>query len=203
MPSNEQQQSYGTSNQQQNDSERAQRISDKVERATEHASETALAQVEHIRDRAQSGIEQGREQVTGRIRRVGSALRSAGEGLREEDEGLAGYADMLVSGIDQLADYVDHADMRSVARDVTSFARSQPVPFFGGAFILGLALGRFVKAASEGEGHESGSQSGPQAGSQGSQESGGPYGFRTSQSSQGYGDQGFGETFSTREPRSP
>jgi hypothetical protein len=44
---------------------------------------------------------------------------------------------------------VDHATPRTIARDVHRFAQEKPAWFFGGAFLLGLAVGRFVKSSSE------------------------------------------------------
>jgi ElaB/YqjD/DUF883 family membrane-anchored ribosome-binding protein len=127
--------------------ERTQRLSDKVEKATEQVAESALAEVQQVRDRAQSGLERGRNELGQRLRRVGSAVRATGDVLREDDDMVARYATVASDQIERAAAYVSNADLRSVARDVERLARTQPVPFFGGAFVIGLIAGRFLRSS--------------------------------------------------------
>ncbi|HEY6556163.1 MAG TPA: hypothetical protein VI072_02780, partial [Polyangiaceae bacterium] len=47
------------------------------------------------------------------------------------------------------ASYVSETDPRDVLQDVQDFARQRPAWFFGGAFLLGLAAGRFLKASGD------------------------------------------------------
>jgi hypothetical protein len=135
----------------QGENDRDQRVSDKVERAAEQASEATLARVEAVRDRAQDSMEQTRDRTAERIRRVGGLLRTATDELREEDADLARYTDMAIDRVDQVADYVGEASLRTIAEDLKELARTQPIPFFGGAFLLGFSVGRFLKNAVDGE----------------------------------------------------
>ena len=81
-----------------------------------------------------------------RIRRVGSALRSASDKLREEDQMAARYADIASEGVERAARYVGSTDLSRAVRDLEGFARRQPALFFGGAFLVGLAAGRFLQS---------------------------------------------------------
>jgi hypothetical protein len=52
--------------------------------------------------------------------------------------------------VERLASYVASADLSHLGDDVQRFARDKPLFFFGGAFILGLAAGRFMKSSGGG-----------------------------------------------------
>jgi len=129
--------------------ENAAKLADKATQTAEQVKTAAVERVQSVRDRAQTGIDQGRTQVADRIRHVSSALRSASDNLREEDEFIAGYVETASERIERIASYVSEADPRAVLHDVEDFARQRPAWFFGGAFLLGLAAGRFLKASGD------------------------------------------------------
>lgn len=124
-------------------------LSDRAERVAEQAKSAAIDRVQAVRDQAQSGLDQGRNQVVTRIRHVSSALKSAGDELRKEDEVLARYVAAAGDRVERAASYVSSAEPGQVLRDVEDLARRKPAWFFGGAFLLGLAGGRFLKASRE------------------------------------------------------
>jgi hypothetical protein len=123
------------------------RFADKAEHAVEHVKDKALERAEAVRDQARSEIDQTRQQIAERIHSVSSALRSAGDNMRDENEFVASYVGRASEGIDKLANYVTSATPRDVVRDVQQFARQRPAWFFGGAFLMGLAAGRLLKAS--------------------------------------------------------
>ncbi len=101
------------------------------------------SQVDQTRQRAESA----RAQAAERVRRVALELRHAGETLRPEDEFTARLAERASNGIDRVAGYVSRVDVRHLRSDAERFARSRPAMFFGGAFLVGLAIGRFFKSS--------------------------------------------------------
>jgi hypothetical protein len=109
----------------------------------EHLKSAAVEQAEQIKTKAASV----KEHTVDRVRRVGSMLRSAGEGIRSDDDFVATYADRAAQKIDQIADYLGSSEPRVLARDAERVARENPAWFFGGAFVLGLATARFLKAS--------------------------------------------------------
>jgi len=123
------------------------KLADKAEHAVDQVKSAAIEHVQTVREQAKSGIDQGRNQIADRIRNVSSALRSASENLRQEDEFIAEYVDRAGERIESVASYVTSADPRTMIRDVERLARQRPAWFFGGAFLLGLAAGRFLKAS--------------------------------------------------------
>jgi hypothetical protein len=128
-------------------------LPERTEQVAERARAAAIEKVEHARDRAREGIDQSRQQVADRIRRVGSALRSASDKLREEDEAAARYADLASEGAERAANYLHSADLKGAVRDLERFARRQPALFFGGAFLIGLAAGRFLQSSTHRNGN--------------------------------------------------
>jgi hypothetical protein len=130
-----------------NGNQRPGRLPERTQEAAERAGHAAIEKVESVRDRTREGIDQGKQQMADRIRRLGSALRSASDTLREEDKVVARYADYASETIEKAAGYVSSADVARTVHDVERFARRQPALFFGGAFLLGLAAGRFLKSS--------------------------------------------------------
>ncbi|HEY6560327.1 MAG TPA: hypothetical protein VI072_23750, partial [Polyangiaceae bacterium] len=123
------------------------KLAEKAQTAADQVKSAAVERVQSVRERAESGLSQGRTQVADRIRHVSSALRSAGDNLRNDDEFIAGYVQTASERIERVASYVSETDPRDVLQDVQDFARQRPAWFFGGAFLLGLAAGRFLKAS--------------------------------------------------------
>jgi hypothetical protein len=138
-----------SSGREQRTGEGSSKLADKASQAAEQVKSAAVERVQSARDRAETGITQGRTQVADRIRHVSSALRSASDHLREDDDFIAGYVETASERVDRIASYVNEANPRDVLRDVEDFARQRPAWFFGGAFLLGLAAGRFLKASTD------------------------------------------------------
>jgi len=113
----------------------------------EHATSVAIEKVRQVRDEAQSGIEHQRAEVADRIRRLGGVLRASSETLSTDDPLAQQLFASAGDRIEQVAEYIGNLTPSDLANDITSLARRRPGLFFGGSFILGLALGRFVKSS--------------------------------------------------------
>lgn len=119
-------------------------FAERTERAAERAAGSAIEQVDSVR----TGIAQQRGQVAARIRRVSDLMRDSGDRVRKEDELAAHYFQVAGQRIDGVAEYVGSADLSTMAADAHELIRKHPAVFFGGAFLVGLAAGRFLKASS-------------------------------------------------------
>jgi hypothetical protein len=119
----------------------------KSHEAAEQLKNKVVGQVEGVRDRAESA----KAETADRIRRVATQLRSVGETLRADDSVAASLAERASQGIEGVARYVSATDARGFVRDAEQIARRQPALFFGSAFLLGLAAGRFLKSSSGGD----------------------------------------------------
>ena len=122
--------------------ERAQGVAEQVKEKAGDLKDQAGGRIAQIVDRksAESG-----EQVM----QTAQALRRAGEGLREQgQDAQAKLAEQAARRTELLGAYLRDSDGDRILRDIEDFARSQPVIVAAGAFALGLAGARFLKASS-------------------------------------------------------
>jgi len=84
--------------------------------------------------------------VADTVRRVTGTLNQT-----HEDTGVARYAaqytDTAAKKLDDVARYLEGADVKQMARDLQSYARRNPAVFFGSAFTLGILAARFLKSS--------------------------------------------------------
>ncbi len=97
---------------------------------------------------AESQIDMGKARVAEGLGTVANALRKTGEQLRaEKNDTLTSYIDTVVQKMDGLSHYIDEQSPSDIASDVKEFARREPALFFGGALLVGLMGGRFLKSS--------------------------------------------------------
>lgn len=130
--------------------EGANRAAERLEQSAEQVTSAAIEKVRQVREEAQSGIEHQREEIANRVRRVGGVLRSTGQTLGTDDPLSQQLFEAAGDRVERIAEYISSVTPGSLAGDVQSLARRQPGLFFGGSFILGLALGRFAKSSAAG-----------------------------------------------------
>lgn len=147
MPNNNPQQQTTPQQQIARAAEGASKAAERLGESAEQATSVAIEKVRQVRDEAQSGIEHQRDQVAERIRRLSGVLRAGSQTLSTDDPLAQQLFDTAGERIEQVADYIGNITPGGLADDVTSLARRRPGLFFGGSFILGLALGRFVKSS--------------------------------------------------------
>jgi len=124
-------------------------LSDRSHEVADEVRQAALQRVESARASAQSAKDNAAE----RVRKIGATVRKVGEHLRVEDQRyIADKANDASQRLDSFASYLSSAELGTMLRDTGSLARRNPGWFFGGAFVLGLAAGRFLKGGSAGAG---------------------------------------------------
>jgi hypothetical protein len=109
---------------------------DRASHLVERGAEIGFKQADRGLDQAVDGI----ETVADSIRRVSLDMESDQPQIAELASGAADQAEALAS-------YLRETDVRQLIGTVEDFARRQPLLFLGGAFILGVAASRFIKAA--------------------------------------------------------
>lgn len=118
-------------------------IATKSHEAGEQLKEAVVSQANQVRGK----VESAQRGTSERIRGVATQLENIGEALAEDDPFVAKLAQRASRGVEDMVQYVSQATPQSIVRDTESFARRQPALFFGGAFLLGLAAGRFLKTS--------------------------------------------------------
>jgi len=105
--------------------------------------EQAKSTLRGARDRAETGLSEGKRKAAEQIGEVGGALHRAGERLRDEVQPkLSEAADSIGRRADRAADYFREKDGKAIAQDVESLTRRRPGVALAGAFLLGLVVAR-------------------------------------------------------------
>jgi hypothetical protein len=123
--------------------------------------QTAGQLVERAANTGISQLDRGRQQTAEGLHALAGRLLMASSEL-EYQPAMANVAEFTAEGTERLATYLRDTDVRQIVSNVETTARRQPLLFIGGAFLVGLAAARFLKAAggSSGQdrnGHASGS----------------------------------------------
>ena len=127
--------------------EAGQRASHLVERG----ADIGFKQADRGLDHAATGV----ETVADSIRRVSADMET-------DQPQIAEFASTAADQAEAIAGYLRENDVRQIIGNVEDFARRQPLLFIGGAFLLGMAASRFIKAAGQeqGQGQRSAYRSG-------------------------------------------
>jgi hypothetical protein len=105
----------------------------------------------HLVERsAEIGFQQadrGLDQAVDGIESVASSIRRVSADMETEQPQMAELASTAADQAEAVARYLRETDVRQLIGTVEDFARRQPLVFLGGAFLVGVAASRFVKAA--------------------------------------------------------
>jgi hypothetical protein len=113
--------------------------------AQERAQEAAGQAKDRIREQVDQRSTQAGEQVTGAagdVRTVADELRKQGR------DGPARYAERAADQGERLGGYLTKSDGDTILRDVEDFGRQRPWAVVAGAFAIGFAASRLLKASS-------------------------------------------------------
>ena len=108
-----------------------------------------------IKQNVTSRVDEQKNRAADGLGGIANVIRNAGNELRNENEALASYID---TASDQLRRFADHIRQKGVADmmdDVHYFARRRPALFIGGAFLIGIAVARFLKSSAERDAYDS------------------------------------------------
>jgi hypothetical protein len=131
-------------------SEAREHAGDLMHHAKEHAAKTLDAVKDKARDIADEQKRIGADKIQG----VASVLRGAGEDLEKQIPGAAGFARDAAQGIERFSSSLRNRSVDELVSSFNTFARTQPVAFFGAAVLAGFALSRFLKSSADhGHGH--------------------------------------------------
>lgn len=120
---------------------------------TERATDLGFQQADKARDKAAEGL----GQVTDSIRRVSQDMEG-------DQPAIANVVTTAADQADRIAEYLRNTDARQILSTVEDVARRQPLVFLGGAFVLGLAASRLIKAAGGSAQGQSAQKPGQQSG---------------------------------------
>jgi hypothetical protein len=89
-----------------------------------------------------------RSKVADGLGGVAHALRQATSARHEPViDTVRPYVEKAADQVERVSSYVQERSIRDMAGDLQNFARREPALFLGGAFVIGLVGGRFLKAS--------------------------------------------------------
>ncbi|MDQ3149419.1 MAG: hypothetical protein M3Q38_05790, partial [Chloroflexota bacterium] len=113
----------------------------------QQATESAGHLAERAADLGLQQADRGREQAASGIDQVAQSIRRVSTDMLAEQPTIANAALTAADQAERVAQYLRQTDARQIISKVEDVARRQPLIFLGGAFLLGAAASRFIKAA--------------------------------------------------------
>lgn len=124
--------------------------------AGREAGESAGHLAERAADIGFQQADRGKEQAAHGISQVAESIRRVSMDMQGEQPAIANAAQTAADQAERVANYLQQTDARELIRTVEDVARRQPLIFLGGAFLLGVAASRLLKAAGSPSGQMSG-----------------------------------------------
>ena len=102
-----------------------------------------------IKQNVTSRVDEQKNRAADGLGGIANVIRNAGNELRNDNEALASYVDQASDQLRRFADQIRQKGVADMMDDVHNFARRRPALFIGGAFLVGLAIARFLKSSAE------------------------------------------------------
>jgi hypothetical protein len=118
-------------------------LADRLAKTTDEATSGTVERLQSARERLDKRLMEQRSSLAQRVRDVSRVLDGGGRMLGDDELG-ARCLHYASERLDRVASYVEQVEPSTIAEDLRSAARDHPAWFFGSAFTLGLALGRFA-----------------------------------------------------------
>lgn len=115
--------------------------------------QTAGQLVERATNTGLRQADRGREQTAEGLHQLAGEIRTISTDMETQQPAIATVAEVAADQTERIATYLRDTDVRQIIASVEGVARRQPLLFIGGAFVLGLAAARFLKAAGGGQAH--------------------------------------------------
>jgi ElaB/YqjD/DUF883 family membrane-anchored ribosome-binding protein len=132
--------------------EKAKELGKQVQEKASEVGEQVRAQSSQLANQAQgkvkSTLESQKQKGVGELSGLAEAVRHTSHTLREQQkENVAQYAERAAEQMDRMAQYFESRDVGELLNEAEMFARRHPEAFLGGAFMMGLVAGRFLKSS--------------------------------------------------------
>jgi hypothetical protein len=121
---------------------------DKAGEAAGAAMEQAKRAAAQVGEQAKSTVDTRRTEVAHELGNVAEVVRQTAQdvGMGNSDT-VARYGERIADQIEGVSTYLDEHGVEDILTDIQDFARRQPALFLGGAFMLGIVVGRFLRSS--------------------------------------------------------
>lgn len=130
-------------------SEQFDEMKDKARELAERTRGQAAELVGAVKDRAWQALDEQKNTGADRVAGVADAIHNAADELGEQLPFAADYVREAAEGVERFSSTLRDHSIEDLVRGVTTFARQQPVAFFGAAVLAGFVATRFIKASAE------------------------------------------------------
>jgi ElaB/YqjD/DUF883 family membrane-anchored ribosome-binding protein len=121
---------------------------EKAGHAAEQAREQATALAGQAQEKIKKTLDEQKNRGVGELSSLAQAVRHTSQQLRDQKhEGMAQYVDRTAEQMDRMIHYFESRDVGELVEEAETFARRHPEAFLGGAFVLGMVAGRFMKSS--------------------------------------------------------
>jgi len=120
---------------------------DPLSEASQQAGQSASHLAERAADIGFRQADRGKEQAAEGITQVAESIRRVSLDMEGSQPQVAEVAQTAADQAERVANYLQQTDAREILHTVENVARRQPLLFLGGAFLLGMAATRLLKAA--------------------------------------------------------
>lgn len=101
-----------------------------------------------LKEKARPMMAKRKNQLVDQIKDTAQVLRETGDRLIQREKVRGGeYAHKAAEKLDRYSTYLQDKDVDTIIDDVQRFGRERPWLTIGGAFLLGVAVARFLKAS--------------------------------------------------------
>ena len=118
--------------------------------ATRDVGQSASEVVDRAANVGFQRADQGKQQVAEGLGQLAGTIRRVSTDMESEQPMIANVAQTAADQTERIATFLRETDARELLHTVEDVARRQPLLFLGGAFILGAAASRFLKAGASG-----------------------------------------------------
>ncbi len=119
------------------------KANDLAAEAKEQVTRTAT----RVGEQAKNSVDARMSDVAHELGSVADAVRQTTQEVGDGNETVARYGAKVAEQIEGVSSYLDQHSLDDVLGEVQDFARRQPAVFLGGAFMLGLMVGRFLRSS--------------------------------------------------------
>jgi hypothetical protein len=113
----------------------------------EQAAETAGELTTAVKGEAERLVNTQKGRAASRIHGVGWAVHKGAQLLHAgKADAAAQYVDLAARSVEQASKYLEENELAQIAEDAADLVRRYPGVTIGGLLVIGLALGRFIKA---------------------------------------------------------
>lgn len=112
-------------------------------------TEDVYRQGNMLKERSFSFLDSKKGVAVHELSKLESAFHKTADNLKGQNDMFASYADALANNIEKAAHFIDNKKTEEIFTAVNDFTRKNPLVTFGGFFLTGLFVSRFLRVSQD------------------------------------------------------